>query len=400
MYPLGLNGSARSAYLACLASSHGMRVRVSLLNLAETEIADLTDYLYDGQVNVDTTGETDRSLTLSLFDPRARLSFDPDSPADSALFMNRMIRVTYGVYVDTTVGWVDVPVFTGPITKLDRPADELVGVECQGKETIARRAAWHTLTLKKGHRKVSAIRTVLHDRAGESSFDLPDLDSRLGRTISVGRTASPWRVATKIAESMGKVLYYDGDGVCRLREPSPAVFTFKPGDGGTILTPVQVSYDLEGFANIVRVNGGEPRGKKPHTPRPHDGDARVAHVPGVQWTEMLDAGHPLSAARLGRVGSAGGFILKVVDNDKIRSTRLARIVANRELDRAVLAATNVSFEAVPLPMLEPGDLIAAKTDDGTVRARLDQFSLPLKVGSNMTVGFLKNVSTATRRHRR
>lgn len=404
MYPLGLGAAAKAAYLSKLVSSHEIRVRTSLLNLQEQEIADLSDYTSDGQVNVDSTAPVDRSLTLSLFDPRARLSFDPDAPADSALFLNRMLKVTYGVWVSSTYGWVDVPVFTGPITKLDRPADELVSVECQGKEAIALRPAWHPITLRKGMTKVNAIRTVMRERAGETSFDLPEISARLRKTISVGRMASPFKVAQSIARSMNKQLYFDGDGVLRLRNPSSHVFTFKPGKNGSVMTPVQVSYDLEGFANTVYVKGGQPRGTKPPTPKepPTGGesDAAAAHVADIRWVDQLSASHPLSAARLGRIGSAGGFIVETIENDKIRSRTEAKRVARQRLQDLSLAATTVSFEALPLPFLEPQDRISVVTDDGTIRSRLDQFSLPLRVGSNMSVGFLKRVSSSTRRHRK
>lgn len=405
MYPLGLITTSKRAYLAACVSSHEIRVRVSLLNLAEQELSDLTDLIYDGQVNIDVGGDrADRSLTLSLFDPRQRLSFDPDSPADSALYLNRMIKVTYGVWVAGGTGWVDVPVFTGPITKLDRPADELISVECLGKEAIANREAWRPYTIKKGAKKTSAIQAILRERAGESSFDFPDLNTRLNKTISLGRTTKPWAAARKIARSMGKQLYYDGDGVCRLREPSSNVFTFAAGAGGSIMSPVQIGYDLTDFANVVYVKGGQPKGSKssdPKSPPPDgDSDSQAAHVPDIRWVEMLGASHPLSAARLGRIGTSGGFIVQTIENDKIRSRSEAKRVAKRELRDRVLAATSISFDALPLPFLEPNDLVRVNTDDGAISSRIDQLSLPLRVGENMSVGYLKKVSTSTRRHRR
>lgn len=402
MYPLGLHAAGKAAYLDKLVSSHEIRVRASLLTLQEKEISNLSDFVSDGQVNVDVTAAVDRSLTLSLFDPRARLSFDPDSPADSALFLNRMVKVTYGVWVNSSVGWVDLPVFTGPITKLDRPADDVVSVECQGKESIALRPVWHPITLRKGMRKTEAIRTLLRERAGETSFDLPDLNVRLGKTISVGRLASAWKVANKIARSMNRQLYYDGDGVVRLRHPSSHVYTFRPKQ--SIMSPVQVSYDLDNFANTIYVRGGQPRHAAPATPKEPptggDSDSAAAHVPDIRWVATANASHPLSAARLGRIGSAGGFIVETVDNDKIRSRTEARRVARQRLDDRLLGATTVSFEALPLPFLEPADKISVVTDDGTIRSRLDQFSLPLRVGATMSVGYIKKVSATTRRHRR
>ena len=399
MLPLGLTGADQRAFYRTLADSHSVRVEVAVTDLNGDVLSRLDPDAISGQVNVDADAAITRSLTMSILDPSRSLALDSDSPADGALYLDRMLRVVYSVKVPG-LGWVDVPVFTGPVTKVDR-AGALVNVECQGKEALALGAFWHPMTLKKGHDKVGAIRTILRERAGETRFDLPDLPWRLHRTVSFGREAVPWTEARRIARSMDRQLFYDGRGVCRLRNYPGHVFTFRSGDGGLIVSAPQVSYSTERVRNAVWVKGGKPKGvttdDDPNTPAPKS-------VPDVQFRDVAPPWHPLSPVRLGRKLTDGTVIplhrLEVIENPRIRSREEARRVAKRRLNDLLMEAVDVTFESLPVPHLEPMDIIRVTTREATVQVRLRSYSLPLVVGENMSVGFHKLVSVPRRRNRR
>src|SRR5690606_36310250 len=133
---MDLTGAELRAFTRALRSTHERRVRVSVQNLNGETLSTLTNRILDGQVTGDLSADVTRTLTMSILDPNHSLNFDTDSPDDGALFMDRMLKVHYAVRVDELSRWVSVPVFTGPITRLDRKGD-VVDVEAQGKEALA-----------------------------------------------------------------------------------------------------------------------------------------------------------------------------------------------------------------------------------------------------------------------
>lgn len=266
MLDLGLSVAQRRTYEAALTGTYQLRVRVALQDLAGRELADLSGRLLDGQVNLDVEAETTRQATLSLDDPSRSLNLDSYAPADGALFADRMVSITYGVFVTDLARWVDVPVFVGPITGMDRDGDS-VNLTCLGKEHLAKGSCWTTLTYKKGRNVLSAIRSVLQTRAGETRFIFPTTGplarARLGRDYSLTRASTPWGAATTWAASIGAVLYYDGAGRCVLKDDvSRGAWRFKDGDGGSVLSTPKVSYDLSTVVNAVAVTGAKPKGHK------------------------------------------------------------------------------------------------------------------------------------------
>lgn len=380
MIPLGLSASDQAAFHNALRDDQKINVRVQILTLDHTPVADVSDVLIDGQVDLDRFADVTRSASLSLADPTGSLPFDSDSPANGALYMDRMIRVIYSVYVDALARWVDVPVFTGPVTKLDRQND-VVEVVAQGKEILTLGAAWHPMTLPKGMRNTTAIFLILSERGGEDHFDLGELDHKMATAYTIGREDKPWRKAWTLAQAMNRQLFYDGAGVVRLRR-LPGVSHFDFNDQA-VTSPPQISFDTTDAYNVVNVVGGiSPTTKK-----------------RVHYTARAPQNHPLNAYRLGRNGK-GRFLVKFITNEQLRWTNDCQAIAERELNDALLQAVTVSYDSVPVPHLEPGDLPNVATGDGAVTFRLNQFSLPLVMadGNAMSVGALKNVRA--RKYRR
>ena len=396
MIPLDLTRAERRAYLRALRQTHSIRVQVSVLNLDHEHLAQLTHRILDGQVNVDLDADVTRSATVTFLDVGRTMSFDSDSPADGALFANRMLRITYGVKSQGMGQWVDVPIFTGPVVKLDRDGD-VVTVEAQGKEVLALRPVWKPMTLKKGADKVDSIRVIMRWRTGETRFALPDLKARLPKDLSLGRQSEAWKACQAIARSLNRQLYYDGAGMLRLRTyPENTFYRFRTGTGGTVLSEPQVSFAHEDLRNVVQVRGGKPRGvktdKDPNTSAPR-------RVPRVSHVEVAPRRHPFSPERLGRSG-VPRFLPEVIEDETIRSKKEAERVAKRVLRNRLRQAVDVTFEALPAPHLDAGDLVQIRTDEMAMAFRLRQFSIPLSSSGTMSVGYLRKVSRFGRRNRR
>lgn len=385
MLKLGLTATERGAYERALRSSHVRKIVVEVLDLDGTVLSSISPVFLGGQVNVDLDGEVTRSASLQFLDPNHALSFDTDSPDDGALYADRMVRVKYGVVVDSLKRTVWATVFVGPVTKLSRSGD-VVQVEAQGKEALVKGVIWRPLTLKKGARVADAIRTLMRDRGGENRFDFPEVGTRLPKTRSLDRTAEIWATAVGLARSLNRQLFYNGEGVLVLRSyPGSVVYEFTTGTGGDVLSDVNVSYELGDVKNVVEVKGQPPKGKK--------GSVRgVATAP---------ASHPLSPNRLGRK-NAPRYLVETVEESSIRTDAAAAKRAQDLLEDRLREVVDVSFDALPIPHLDPGDLVRVKTDDFTGTFRLRQFTIPLSPDGSAvsSVGYLKRVTPTPRSKRR
>ena len=391
MLNLGLSADEQAAFHAALRTHRRIAVRLDVLDMDQKHLTSIDNRLLSGEVTVDGTADVSRSMSVTLLDPAHRLRLDSDAPDEGALYADRMLRATYLVRVGGE--WVDVPVFTGPITKLDRD-EATVSVECQGKEVLAQQAAWTPMTLDKGLGKIDAIRRIMRERAGESKFDFPEGKARLPSNVSLGREDIPWEFAQKIARGMDKQLFYDGRGRLRLRNlPDRVSFTFNE----RVITSVpQVSFDMSEARNAVRVVGrnlheGKETGK---------GD-NVEQIPTEQTggVAVAERSHPLSPHRLGRNGTPR-YIAEFIVDDTIRSNKEAVKVAERTLRDRLRQAVEVSMDVLPVPHLEPGDTIGVSYGDIEATARLQQFGFSLTSDGSMSIGYTRRVSRPSRSRRR
>jgi len=375
---LGLSAAQQQAFHATLASSHSINVRIHILDLNHNVLGEVSDKLLAGQVNVDISGDTaSRSASVTFSDPDRSMNFDADSPDVSSVYLNRMLRIYYCVAGPLLTGWVNVPIFTGPITAVSRD-DAEVQVECQGKEILAQGIAYTPHTYGKGWYRTSLIREIM-TQTGERYFGLDNLQPKTATPVSLGGGSIPWDWAKSLATGMGAQIFYDGRGVLRVRSaPSATQFTFRTGDEGTLVGAPSLSYSLEDVKNIVRVRGGVPAGAKA----------------AVVVDAVAPRAHPLSPWKLGRNGKPR-YLIEVIEDDTIKSLADARYVASVKLDQLMMQSTEVAFDAMPLPHLEPGDLIRLQTPEFSTSLRANSFAIPLTAGDTMTVGYLKRLRTGT-----
>ncbi|HET7689340.1 MAG TPA: hypothetical protein VFK41_03110 [Nocardioidaceae bacterium] len=386
MQRMGLRGDELAAYHRTLQDSHTVTIKVGVLNLAGKTLNSITPILVSGQVMVDVEQDVSRALQIELHDPRHALHFDSRNPSDGALFADRLVRIYYTVHVPELERHVTAVPFTGPVNHFERNGDT-VSLEAQGMEALALRPAWRPRTVKKGTPKVEAIQTFMSDRAGESRFAFPDLQTRLPKPAVLGRRGIPWKRSRKIASTMNRQLYYPGTGVCTLRRwPQQPCFTFSTGDGGSLLSDLAISYTLsEDFANVIEVIGGKPRGPK-ERPR---------------YVATPDEDHPLSPQNLGRNG-VPGYVVETIHRDDLRSNVECRRVAERALEDRIRETIEVSADVLPMPHFDEGDLVTYDGLDGAVTARLRRWVLPLHTEGDppMSVGYDRNTVIRKRRIRR
>jgi hypothetical protein len=127
--------------------------------------------------------------------------------------------------------------------------------------------------------------------------------------------------------------------------------------------------------NLIWVKGGIPKGSKT----------------AVSVYVAADKTHPLSPQRLGRNG-VPRYLLEVIEDDTIRSKVEAEEKAGETLNDRLLQTVEVSFDAMPIPHLEPGDMVRIQTDEYSTSFRLREFSIPLVAGDSMSIGYVKNMA--------
>lgn len=371
MIALGLTSAELLLFNQSLTTHHSIRVTVQILDLNHKYLADLTANLIDGQVNIDADAENTRQLTMQLRDVDSQLQLDSRSPADGALFFDRMVRVVYSVKSELLPRWVDVPIFCGPITKMSRTAD-FINLEAMGKEslTMPPALAYFSKSWPKGVKRTELITAIMYNYGGETRFSIPVTGETTPGPISMVAETNMWALA-KAVSGGGTQLYYDGRGVlCRRTLPKTAAWTFKTGQGGNILTPPAIDYDISEVRNMVRVKGAVPQGK----------------TAPVTADVALPKTHPLNSAPLGRNGKHR-VLFEIVEDDNVKTVEQARALATSRVNSLALQGVEVKFDAIVAPHLEPEDIYVLQTSDFAMLVRYRQATIPLK-SSVSSVGYL------------
>ena len=370
-----------------------------------TGLNELSSFLLDGQLTVSAGADVStRTLASTFLDPNAVLGLDTGSPQDGVLYADRMIRATYQVYVPEWTRqdkWASIPIFTGPITKFDRSSGVL-SLECSGKETLAG-LVWVTYTIPKGTNKIEAIKQILR-KGGENYFgnlgtttsvtssDIVGIVTPTSSTTSTSSTAATpeatvmWSQAEDIAQGMGKFLFYDGEGYVQMRDfPETSTWTFRDGNGGSVLKEPQVTFDPTLLKNAIRVEG-----KAPTT-----GSAPKASA-------VAAASHPLSPWSLGRMVSPNGtignevlvpqYLPEFIQSDSYTTTAACQTAANQALQERLDQSIELNFDSLVVPHVEMNGYYTLSTEQPSINTsfRLRNYSIPLNASGVMTVGYTKN----------
>lgn len=354
-----------------LKSSHTIRIGVQLLDLDHNYLDDLSDRFVDGAVTVDATQDVWRSLDITLLDPHRSLHLDPDSPSKTAVYATNMIKVIYAIIDPKDTVQYNIPVFCGPITKVDRDS-VFIKLQCLGKESLSLDNSWWGKTWKAHSKRTDVVRSILKNYMGETKLDIPSSNSRIPKDISINSKVSPWTVARKIARAMNYNLFYDGRGVAVMRPMgNRVVHTFTDDD---ISSLPQIGYDLSNVVNAARVTGAKPKKAK------HN----------VSATYVAPRVHPLSPWRLGR-GGVPRYLWVEAQDDSLGKTSDCMARAKQIVNNGLLEAVNVAFDGWPMPPLEENDTVRVNATGASHTFRLRQFTIPLNAADDSSFGYLRHM---------
>lgn len=373
---MGLTGAELRAYHRALRAPTVLRrFRTSVHTMNDRVIAHLTPDAMDGQIIVDRHTTPSRILNLTLVDRAHATDFNVNSAAATGLHYTRQLRIAVDTYVDELGEWVTCVPFYGPIRAFDRDGDT-VRVTGHGRDALGAGQLWIPFSRKKGTPKDDVIRALL-DRYGEHRRSIPSMRARLPRPFNLGRDASPWPHARRLASSENRQLFVTGRGVATMRPwPNRVVFTFDD----YLTSPVRTTRSADGVVNVVEVLGAKPKGHK----------TRVRAV-AVLRSNGDNMSAPALAPDPGRV-----WLSRTVTNNQLRTRRAAQEYADRVLANASRQLVEIEFDALPVYHLDEGDMVSVEGR----RFRLDRFTLPLHAGSGdsegppMTVGYARRTTRA------
>lgn len=370
MINLGLDHDELSAFEAGLLDDHEIKIRSQILDLDHNVLASLTGFVLSGQVDIDVSQEVHRTAQITLLDPENSFGIDTDTPNNAGSMASRMLAIQYGVRSQQFPKWVWVPIICGPITYSSRE-DDIVSLSVHGKESLALDKCCRNITIPKGTAKTSAINQMLR-AAGETRLDIPYRSDRLTTNHVVASTEAIWPRARSLARSLtgGFVLEYDGRGTAKLVDAtSNTVWTFKGGEGGSLITDPKFTADTSEVKNIVVVRGGVPKGAKKR----------------IEAVATASPNHPMSAQRLGR-GGVPRYLREDIDDENITTKEAAQTLANNKLWELLQVGTDATFETLVIPHLEPYDYVRVVGEHYTYSTALTKFSIPLTTDGRMTVG--------------
>lgn len=383
--PSGFSEAEFAAFRRALGTSHFERVRVDILDRDEQPVETLRPRVLSGGVDVDATQAPSRSAEIEFVDHRGVFDFAPSSPAEAAAFADTFLEVSKEIYVEELSTWARCPVIHGPVTSLSR-SGPVITATIEGKEILALEPAvvWQddAKVLPRNLKVIEAIRRLLRGQ-GERLFAFPETPNRtLRERITLDRMSEPWRVARRLAHGIDRHLFYDGAGRARLRNiPADRVHAFvyavptKPSVDSiaNVLAVPELTFDLEATRNVVDVLGARPEGK---------GKTRPRHV--------AIATGPLGPGALSRNGEPR-WLVERVELDEAKRESVVRARARSELSRLARVDVAVTFEALAAPHLEERDPVALWYDGRWIAFELRQFTIPLRAGEPMSVGFNRRV---------
>lgn len=184
----------------------------------------------------------------------------------------------------------------------------------------------------------------------------------LGRQIFVEE--SRYDAIAEVADSRGKVLYFDGDGVLRIEDapdPDTIVWEVKAGYRGVLIDTERV-VSREGVYNAV-----------------------VATGEGASGEDVFAVAVDVGAQSPTRFGGRFGRVPRFFNSPLLTTTAQAELAARTILQRSLGMPYSADFGAVVHPQIRPRMLVRVTQKDGNrEKHHLERVTIPLEAQQAMT----------------
>jgi hypothetical protein len=362
MYPV------TSEFLTRIRYSHVAPTRCEVYseNLKLTELK-----VISGSVSVDSRRDVRRTCTITVVDETGELTptttFDILTPFGHELRLFRGVRLA-----DESEEMVPLGVFVITNVTMKDSSDGLqIVVEGSDRSIKISRQKFidNDFYIPNGTAKETAITNLLTDRWPDVQtqfFATGQTTTLLYPTLDSDR--DPWRSAVRIAESAGLDLFFDVDGVAKLRSiPDPdvevEVQTYEENEEAVLLN-ITRSLSVDDTFNGVIYTG--------------EGSNLTLGVSGQAWDE-----NPASATyRYGPFGE----VPKFMSSPTILTAAEANTAAANELKKVLGATEKIDWTQIVNPAHDVYDLVKIIRPLSGIDARvvLDSLTIPLSPEQSMS----------------
>ena len=364
MYPVSL------AFLSSVRKSHISHVKVEIYNMANNEIISTAQPI-SGEVTIDSRRDIRRQCTLEFVDIDNTL-VPTDKLASILLPFNREVKIYRGVqFGDGTEELVPLGVFIiTSVEVTDTPQGIRISVQGSDRSLKIIRAKWtnNEFYIDDATPKETAIQQILVNRFPLVQTIFPATNQVTDIIYpTLDQSSNPWKESLRIAESAGMDLYFDENGIARMRPiPDPDVglplITYEDNTE-SVLTSLSRSLSSDESYNYVVYTG--------------EGTNLSIGVIGEAFDN--NSASPTYVNTYGEVPlfKSSPFILTVAE---------AQEAAEAELRKVLGASEKISWSQVVNPAHDVYDLIKITRTPSGVDATLvlDSITIPLAPTETMS----------------
>jgi hypothetical protein len=363
MYPVS------DSFKEAVKKSHVTTVKVEIFDVANGTIISTAQPI-SGSVSIDNRRSIRRECSLEFVDKDGTLV--PQNNR-SAVFLpyNREVKIYRGVvFADGTEELVPLGVFviTG-VDITDTAQGIKISIKGSDRSLLLARAKFtnHEFFIEDGTAKETAIKQILEFRYPQVKTIFPatgQVTTLLYPTLDQG--SDPWREALKIAESAAMDLYFDENGIARMRPiPDPDLGTPVEtyGDGeASVLLQINRSLSIDDSYNGVIFTG--------------EGTNLSIGVIGEAFDD--DPSSPTYRKTYGEV-------VKFMSSPTVLTVAEATEAAKAELKKVIGSTEKITWDQIVNPAHDVYDLVKiTRTPVGVDKIlTLDSITIPLDAKGTM-----------------
>ena len=366
-----------------MRQSHRVSIAATIHPPAGSGLPPAAVQIIGGGLRLDRDARVRRQGSIVIgFELDADLDYVRHLPFGSYVALERGVLYADGTFERPQVGYMRVDV--GGWSEVEGQATLELGDRMAQVQDELFPFPWSPTGLRPSEAAVQAVHDVFGDTIAYHVTTNPATEVPL---VDVVYDQDRGQAIADLASSIGAGAYFDaaGDFVLRPNPPDPEtvepVWRFEVGPDG-VLEQAQENLDRSAVRNGVAVRG-QP----------------AADQPPIYSLAVDD--DPTSPTRW---GGPFGKVALIVSLQSVQSQAQADATAASLLNLRLGLARTVTLRGVPMPALEPDDVIlAAYTDGREERLRINAIQLPLDVTGSMDLtvtGPYRPAATFTRRRRR
>jgi hypothetical protein len=363
MYPVSAD------FKEAVRKSHSAIVKVEIYDTANGTILSTASPI-SGEVSIDNRRSIRRECTLEFVDTDGTLV--PINNISSILLpYNREVKIYRGIsFPDGTEELVPLGVFIITSVDITETAQGVkISIKGSDRSLVLARAKFtnHEFYIEAGTAKETAIENILKYRYPKVKTIFPatnQVTTLLYPTLD--QSSDPWREALKIAESASMDLYFDENGIARMRPiPDPdkgtAIATYSDGTD-SVLIQIARSLSIDESYNGVIYTG--------------EGTNLSIGVIGEAWDD-----NPSSPTYRKTYGEVPLF----KSSPTILTVGEAQEAASAELKKVIGASEKITWDQLVNPAHDVYDLVkVTRSPVGVDKIlMLDAISIPLAASGTM-----------------